>query len=117
LNWTTRIWYDDRLVLAENYPMNPADQSLRDLSENGKARYFASAILIHSGELPFREWQKLVMEWNSDSVHIGGTNLAPAVYLFRIITDSSEQLKLTLFNLRDVFSRTIPELKQTARKL
>jgi urease accessory protein len=117
LSWSTKIWMDQKLVLTERYPMTPDNGSLRDLMAGNKTRYFANAFLICPGELPFRDWQRHVMEWNDPSISIGGTQLAENFYLFRMLADTSEQLKETLARLRSLLATNIAPLRQSARKL
>ncbi len=117
LRWSTRIHHDGKLVLAENYPMRPADQSIIDLKSGPQPRYFASAILITPAELPLRDWQQTLATWTSPDLHIGATQLAPQIHLFRLLTTSSEQLKSTLQTLRTLLATHLPLLHESARKL
>jgi urease accessory protein len=117
LQWSTRIRYDGALVLSENYRMSPHDQSLRDLKTGGQAFYFANAVMIHAAELPVREWQKEVSDWQTGERKIGATQLAPHVYLFRLLASHSEILKSTLQELRGLLAKHIPALTASARKL
>jgi len=117
VEWSTRIMYDGKLILAERYPLTPQNLSLQDLMRDGRARYFANALLIHSGELPFREWQHTLQQMISPPVQLGATQLTPELYVFRLVTDNSEQLKETLRQLRSLLAGHIPPLRQSARKL
>jgi len=117
LSWSTKIWVGQKLVMAERYPITPTNDALHDLAAGLKTRYFANAFLINPAELPFREWQRQVMEWNNPSISIGGTQLAENFYLFRMLTDTSVQLKETLARLRTLLAEHIAPLRQSARKL
>jgi len=117
LQWSTRFRINNQLVFSERYELNPDNGSLRDLKTADVSRYMATAYIIHPGDLPFRDWQQEVMNWNDGSVFIGGTKPADDFYLFRIVADSSERLKETLGRLRDMMAVVVPELRQSARKL
>lgn len=117
LDWTTRIHHAGKLVLAEHYPMSPGDQSLRDLTKADAPRYFASAMVVHDGALPVREWQETMSQRTSPDVHIGATQLDDGVILFRMLTSGSEILKSTLSELRMMLSAHLPGLNASPRKL
>ncbi len=114
--WQTRIRIDGQLMLAEHYRFDPADHSLRDL-RGPPPRYFANAVVITDAPMPVRVWQEHIGNWNSDMVRIGGTQLAPALFLIRLLAGSSEHLKSTLAQLRMLAASVLPGLRQSARKL
>ena len=117
INWSTTIRIGGKRVLAERFELRPDNESLRDLSTPTAQRYTATALVIHPDPLPFRAWQHTVMDWQNDSVHIGGSQLASGLYIFRIVTSSSDSLKSTLARLRALLAEHIPLLRQSARKL
>jgi urease accessory protein len=117
IHWNTRIIYGGELVLAEHYPMTPRDDSLRDLRNGTRDRYFASAVLIHPDPLPLREWQETIGSWRSGGVFAGATRLADDVMLIRLLTDDSETMKNSLKDLRALLATALPKLAVSARKL
>lgn len=117
VEWTTSVRRAGKLVLAEHYPLNATNHSLRDLQAEGTTRYFASAMLIHDGITEFRKWQQAIAEWSNRETRIGATQLDADVFLFRMMTESSETLKELLKNLRNLLAETIAPLRQSARKL
>lgn len=116
LVWNTRIRLGGRLVMAERYPLSPGDTSIRDLKTT-PPRYFANAFIVSDRVEDFRTWQQEIGNWNSDSVRIGGTQLAPGFYLIRLLAGSSDVLKETLARLRSLAANILPHLQRTARKL
>jgi len=117
MEWTTHLRYAGKLVLAERYPMSPADHSLADVKAAGGPRYFASAVLVNDGPLPWRDWQYEIHAWNDGTTGMGGTQLAEDVYLFRLLAGSSERMKDALGKLRGLLAQEIAPLRQSARKL
>lgn len=117
LDWSTRLQVDGKLILSERYPLTPAGSSLQDLTRNGKTRYFANAVLVWHDAVPFRDWQVHVSSRCNENIAAGATMLSPGVYLFRVLTDTSEQLKEYLASLRTLLAGAIPALRQSPRKL
>ena len=117
VEWSTRIHHGNKLILAERYPLSPTNDSLADLTRNGKARYFANALLIHPGSDNLKEWQSRLQDIKSPTDMMGATMIDENAYLFRLLCDDSEQLKTLLSKLRAMLSNYFPLLKQSARKL
>jgi len=117
ISWSTRLYHGGKLILSERYPLSTHDHSLSDLKTDMRSRYFANAILVFPNTIPFRDWQMNLLALCSEQLTAGATRLSEGVYLFRLITDTSEQLKAALKSLRVMLAETIPLLSQPTRKL
>ncbi|HMP88840.1 MAG TPA: urease accessory protein UreD [Kiritimatiellia bacterium] len=117
VEWTTRINHAGRMVLSERYPLSPGNGSLIDLTYKGKSRYFANALIIYPGADNLREWQDRLAEIAGPQDIMGLTEIDEDVYLIRLISEQSQDVKDCLRKLRDMLAEKIPQLRQSARKL
>ncbi|HMO49952.1 MAG TPA: urease accessory protein UreD [Kiritimatiellia bacterium] len=116
VEWMTRIHHGERLVLAERYPLTPADASLSDLNHQ-PPWYYAGAVLIWDAPLPWRSWQECLSNGQHADLHMGATQVAESVYLFRMLARGSAILKDGLRLIREFGAQHIPPLSRSARKL
>jgi len=117
ITWSTRVRHGGKLIISERFPLSSRDHSLNDIKTGRHSRYFANAILIFPDVLPFRDWQTALLAMCGKERMIGATKLCEGAYLFRVITDTSEQLKDTLKLLRSILAKSIPLLSQSTRKI
>jgi len=117
INWCTRIRHAGKLILAENYHLDPEDSSLCDLKRGTEAGYFASAILITPRDINWRDKQKSIHELCSPEIRIGATRIDERAYLFRLIATGSIAMKDALHELRCCIASDLRVLRETARKL
>ena len=117
IRWRTQVRLGSHLILAENYDLDPATDSIRDLKRNNASDYFASALIVMPAPIAWKDRQQSIHALGSESLRIGATQLAESAYLTRIIAQDSITLKESLANLRSLLSDDLAILRTNARKL
>jgi len=118
LEWTTKVFFGERLVAKERYRLAPGEPSIETLRQQFPAAYYASGFIFSPALRESSGVWREIHDLHTEHTWIGCSALACGGWSLRVLAADSIRLRKTLSRIREMLygalSEPVPALRRVA---